>query len=916
MNAGGGLTEIERVCLEALALPPGERARYLDAACPDESMRRESESLLAAQSRAEKFFEGEPPENLVEPFEDYGSTGPFEIQEKLGEGGMGVVFRARQSEPVVRDVALKIIRPALASRQLVGRFLIERQALAIMDHPNIARVLDAGQTSRGLPYLVMELVTGQNLAAYCEENSVGLRERIGLTIQVCQAIQHAQQKGIIHRDIKPSNVLVTVYDGRPIPKVIDFGIAKVVQSLRPHPEGDTAGVTHVGVMLGTFEYASPEQAEMGAMDIDARADVYSLGALLYFLVCGKTPLEGLRPEQCGYAEILRRIREELPVPVSERMARPELRELDWILARALEKDRERRYQTADALAADLRRYLDGEALEAGPPSAAYKLRKMAAKFRYWIAAAAILLLLLIGSSIALAFAFVQQRRANDAASALRDVVQRLIIDRPAQLAQLPNRTALRSQLMRDAEVALDALSRDARNDSALQEELARANLAIGMAKGPYSADGSEGDPTEAAKYVRRSVELYDRLAKKKAEDSGIRRAQLEALSTWLHLQYRLDDAAEGQAAAQRLETEIAGMSSEVRRAIQAQWYLSVGYMELGLVLSRVNRQSETLTLHRKAVAAFGEGIPAEWLQDPDRLENVSHLYREAALSMWLYEGYTPDAEKAAQRASQLVNDCATPRCRMRHAQSEGTLGEIQWASGRGDLGEKTLRKSLSEFETLSGEDPQNAVLANAGAQVRAHLALMLAAGTGAEEAIALAAKNLRLPAGADAKAKRGRERAIVYQIALGASLIGAGKYDAAERQLHETLARNEDWAVNHDLLWSIYHLLAKVLEAEERRVEAVPMSKLALARALDESEEGLCNEIMRAIAARDYAFAVAHWPDATDGDRSAAHRALDEGCSRPGNGFGILAGTLLERMPSGDEIRDIRNLLASGARSR
>jgi tetratricopeptide (TPR) repeat protein len=374
-------------------------------------------------------------------------------------------------------------------------------------------------------------------------------------------------------------------------------------------------------------------------------------------------------------------------------------------------------------------------LEAGPPSA-YRLRKMAAKFGYWIAAAAILLLLLIGSSIALAFAFVQQRRANDAAAALRDVVRRVIIERSAQLAQIPNRTALRSQLMRDAEGALDALGRDARNDSALQEELARANLAIGLAKGPYSAAGSEGDPAEAAKYVRRSVELYNGLARKKPEDPAIRRGQVEALSTWLHLQYRLADDAGGQTAARQLESEIAGMSTEVRRAIQAQWYLSVGYMELGLLLSRVDRRSETLALHKKALAAFDEGVPAEWLQDPDRLENVSHLYREAALSMWMYEGYTPDAEKAARRAVQLVDSCATTSCRMRHAQSEGTLGEIQWASGSGDLGEATLRNSLAEFETLSAEDPQNAILANAGAQVRAHLALMLARGAGAAEAIA------------------------------------------------------------------------------------------------------------------------------------------------------------------------------------
>ncbi|HKE27413.1 MAG TPA: serine/threonine-protein kinase [Bryobacteraceae bacterium] len=905
----GGLTELERICLEALALSASERAEYLDSACSNESMRREAESLLDVASQADRVFEDGIPEDA----EDFGATGPYEIQEKLGEGGMGVVFRARQSEPVVREVALKIIRPGFASRQLVGRFLIERQAQAIMDHPNIARVLDAGRTSLGLPYFVMELVSGKNLAAYCEENALGLRERIELTIQVCQAIQHAQQKGIIHRDIKPSNVLVTIYDGKPVPKVIDFGIAKVVESVRGVPQNGSVGATHAGVMLGTFEYASPEQAEAGAMDIDARADVYSLGAMLYQLVCGKTPLDGLRPGECGYAEVLRRIREEAPAPVSQRAAKPELRELDWILAKALEKDRERRYQTADALASDLRRYLNGEALDAGPPSAVYRLRKLAAKFRYWIATAAVLLLLLIASSIVLGFAFWQQRRANDADAALRDVVRRIIIERPAQLAQIPNRTALRGQLMRDAEGALDALGRDARNDSALQEELARANLAIGLAKGPYSAAGSEGDPEGAAKYVRRAVELYNGMARKKPGDVAIRRGQVEALSTWLHLQYRLADNKGGEAAARQLESEIAGMSDGMRRAVQAPWYLSAAYIELGLTLSRIGRQSETLTLHKKALEAFDNRIPADWLQDPDRLENLCRLYREAAVSMWLYEGYTPQAEKAAERAVQLVEGCGAPSCRMRHAQAEGTLGEIVWCSGKRDSGVAMLRKSLAEFEAQLAEDPANAIVANAGNQVRAHLALMLAAGNRGEEAVVLARMNLRLPVGADARTNRGRERALVYRIALGAALIGAKQFNAAERHLRETLSQNEDWHVNHDLLWSTYHLLTKALEAQKKRHNALSASKTGLKMAVFSPEQGLSSQVMRAIAARDYAFAVAHWSASSDADHTAALRALDQYCSAPDHRYGILAVTLLETMPAPDEIGAIRKMLENGA---
>jgi len=498
------LAEVERICLEALALPVEKRAEDLACACRDVATRREVESLLAAESDARNLFPTCAPRETEDTFEDYGTTGVYEIQEKLGEGGMGMVFRARQTAPVARDVALKIVRPGMESRQLVVRFLMERQALAIMDHPNIARVLDAGETSRGLPYLVMELVAGRTVFRYCEENGLALHERIDLMIQVCQAIQHAHQKGIIHRDIKPSNVLVAVYDGKAVPKVIDFGIAKAIEGLRP----EISGATRAGVLLGTLEYVSPEQAESRASDVDTRADIYSLGALLYFLVCGRTPIEGLALEDSTYSEILRRIREEVPPPASRVTSRPELRELDWILAKALEKDRTRRYQTADGLGRDLRRFLDGEPLEAGPQSASYRLRKVASRYRYWIGAAAVLVVVLIAASIAMAFALQQQSRANTAAAALREVVRRIIIERPAQLVEIPNRTALRGQLMRDAEGALNALSQDTRGDPALESVLARANLEIGIAKGPYSASGSEGDPAGAAPYVKKAVEMY------------------------------------------------------------------------------------------------------------------------------------------------------------------------------------------------------------------------------------------------------------------------------------------------------------------------------------------------------------------------------------------------------------------------
>jgi tetratricopeptide (TPR) repeat protein len=447
------------------------------------------------------------------------------------------------------------------------------------------------------------------------------------------------------------------------------------------------------------------------------------------------------------------------------------------------------------LGADLRRFLDGEPVEAGPLSAAYRLRKVAARHKYWIGAAAVLIALLLSASIAMAFALRQQSRANSAAAALRQVVRRIIIERPAQLAEIPNRTALRGQLMRDAEGALDALSQDAGGDPALQMELARANLEIGLAKGPYSTAGSEGDPAGAAGYVKRAVELYTGLARKKPGDPAVRRGQIEALSTWLHLQYRLGRKEEGVEAARQLENEIGGMTPKVRDLVQANWYLSIGYMELGTILWTQDLDTEALALHRKALETFRGGIPAQWMKDPEKLGHLSHLERELVISTWMYEGISEQVELTAQRSVEAVAGCPAASCRMRHAQAESTLGEIEWASGRREEGVATLRKSLSEFEALAAEDPANAVFTNAGAQVRAYLALALAAGPPNEssEAVSLAGKNLRLTAGAEASLDKGRERVLVNRITLGAALLGGRRFADAVRELRETLESNRDW---------------------------------------------------------------------------------------------------------------------------
>src|SRR5262245_14120734 len=305
---------------------------------------------------------------------------------------------ANQQVPVRRMVAVKVIKAVIDSAPVVARFEAERQALALMDHPHIAKVFDAGTTATGRPYFVMELVKGTPITRYCDEHRLTPRQRLELFVPVCQALQHAHQKGIIHRDVKPSNVLVAPYDGRPVPKVIDFGVAKAAgQRLT-----ERTLFTEVGAVVGTLEYMSPEQAELNNQDIDTRSDVYSLGVLLYELLTGTTPLTRKRLKQAAFDEMLRLIREEEPPRPSTRLSEsqdslPSISaqrqtepakltklvrgELDWIVMRALEKDRSRRYETANGLARDLLRYLADEPVEACPPSATYRFRKFARKYK-------------------------------------------------------------------------------------------------------------------------------------------------------------------------------------------------------------------------------------------------------------------------------------------------------------------------------------------------------------------------------------------------------------------------------------------------------------------------------------------------------------------------------------------------------
>ncbi|HEV2211087.1 MAG TPA: serine/threonine-protein kinase [Verrucomicrobiae bacterium] len=432
----------------AAAKPVAERAAFLQRECgEDKVMRARVEALLAAQEGAETSIDA--PSGQVNattklescrnsPDEGVGrKIGRYKILEKLGEGGCGVVYIAEQTEPVRRRVALKVIKLGMDTKQVVARFEAERQALAMMDHPNIAKVLDAGATETGRPYFVMELVRGIRITEYCDQLQVTTHQRLELFINVCQAIQHAHQKGIIHRDIKPSNILVTIHDGVPVPKVIDFGIAKAIEGRL----SDSTIYTQLNQFIGTPAYMSPEQAEMSGLDIDTRSDIYSLGVLLYELLVGTTPIDPQELLSQGIDAIRKTVREKEPATPSARLTnlpaaeltttakrraseaskliRQLTGDLDWIVMKCLEKDRTRRFETANGLAADIRRYLNNEPVVARPPSTAYRIQKAFRRNKIVFTAAALVATALVVGLVASALEAVRARRAEQLAEQRR-----------------------------------------------------------------------------------------------------------------------------------------------------------------------------------------------------------------------------------------------------------------------------------------------------------------------------------------------------------------------------------------------------------------------------------------------------------------------------------------------------------------
>jgi serine/threonine protein kinase/predicted Zn-dependent protease len=688
--------ELEQVFLAALdRATPQERWAYVEGACAgNPELFRRVRELLDAHEGAPGPLDTTPAglgdTRELPPLREGPGTvlGPYRLLLPIGEGGMGAVFLAEQTRPVRRQVALKVLKPGMDSRQVVARFEAERQALALMDHPSIAKVLDAGTTESGRPYFVMELVQGVPITRYCDERRLTPKERLGLFVPVCQAVQHAHQKGIIHRDLKPSNVLVAPCDGRPVPKVIDFGVAKATG---PRLTERTL-CTELGAVVGTLEYMSPEQAELDQPDIDTRSDVYSLGVLLYELLTGTPPLPGLK--EAPLLEALRVIREEEPPRPSARLGStaelPRIAasrgveprklggavrgELDWIVMKCLEKDRNRRYESASGLARDLERYLADEPVLACPPSRLYRFGKFARRHKGALTTAALLTAALVLTTAVLAVSNVSVTRE-------RDEKDRALREKEAALHE--------ARANGEAAEANLRLARKAVDD--IYEQLA-----------DKLADQPQLEFLER-EFWQKALSFYREFARQNRTDPTIRFGTGEALWRVGLALYRLDRHAEAEEALTEAVARLQQLADQYPAEPQYRATLAYAYFALGLALAETRGSRPAEEAHRHAIGML-ERLLDERPGVPEYRKGLAVAYNNLGKQVRARpEEAEPAHRKAIRLCQELVDEFPqTPRYRGELVRGHYSLGMLRAKSGRPREAEAALREAIVLYRQAEG----------------------------------------------------------------------------------------------------------------------------------------------------------------------------------------------------------------------
>jgi serine/threonine protein kinase/tetratricopeptide (TPR) repeat protein len=900
---------VQAIFLSVVEQPdPAARAAVLDRECAgDADLRGRVEALLKANDDPASFLDkpavdaapdgtgafapgpddSAPPGPAAEAPGQW--IGPYRLLQEIGAGGMGTVWMAEQEHPVRRRVALKVIKPGMDSAQVIARFEAERQALALMDHQNIAKVLDAGTAPHGRPYFVMELIKGVPITKFCDEHHLTPRERLELFVPVCQAVQHAHQKGVIHRDLKPSNVLVTLYDGRPVPKVIDFGVAKALHQRLT----DRTLFTDFGAVVGTLEYMAPEQAALSHLDVDTRSDVYSLGVLLYELLTGTTPFERKRLRQAALDEVLRIIREEEPPKPSTRLsesgdALPSIAalrktepaklsrlvrgELDWIVMRALEKDRSRRYETANGFARDIQRYLADEPVEACPPSATYRLRKFARKHRRLLATAAAFVLLLAVAAVVSAGLAVWALRAERAAVTARDDeanqradaerqrndahTARALADRNFQKARAavenylqkvednqdlknnPNSYELRKQLLAAALPFFEEFVEQKSDDPAVRFDQAEAYCKLAKVRRWM------GENETAIREYTTARDLFAKLAADFPTVADYRDGWARSLTGLGYALQSLGKRPEAEVAYRRSINLHEQLAADFPNAPDYRWNLANSQVALGFLLQNLGKRIEAEAVYRQAItitAKLVTDFPAVPIYRSD-LAN-SHFSLGILLDRL---GKRPEAEAEYRAAlavqEKLVADFpATPDYRREVAATHNNLGTLLRVPGQK---ETEYRAALTLFKKLVADFPSVPLYRRDLANSHINLGTVLR-DPGQREAEYRAGIDIRKALVADfPSVPQYHSDLAISHNNLGALLSDLGRRPEAEAEYRAALAQDEklaadfpdeskyryELATGHNLLAKLLRDLGKQPEAEaEYRAALVAANEVAAA---------------------------------------------------------------------------------------